>query len=97
MSPLLKRPSSNQIGMMYSGDLRLAECAHKTMAQLATQCIKIASYFDGSPKASVAEHAASQDWHAWIKTELVVRLFHCAWVRIFHLYNTLIEAELGSV
>ncbi|RGP60201.1 hypothetical protein FSPOR_10790 [Fusarium sporotrichioides] len=70
----------NQIGMMYGGDLRFAECAHKTMAQLATQCRKIASYGNGFVKPSTADHAVSQDWHAWIKAELEVRLFYCAWL-----------------
>ncbi|KAF5570669.1 hypothetical protein FPHYL_1035 [Fusarium phyllophilum] len=70
----------NQIGMMYGGDLRFAERAHETMAQLATQCRKIASISDNLLKSSVAEHAVSQDWQAWISLQLEVRLFYCAWL-----------------
>ncbi|KAF5252490.1 hypothetical protein FANTH_2384 [Fusarium anthophilum] len=70
----------NQIGMMYGGDLRFAEYAHETMAQLATQCRKISSFSDNLATLSVAENAASQDWQAWIRAELEVRLFYCAWL-----------------
>ncbi|KAG7407144.1 Zinc finger protein klf1 [Fusarium oxysporum f. sp. rapae] len=70
----------NQIGMMYGGDLRFAECAHETMAQLATQCRKIASFSDNLAKSTVAEHAVSRDWQEWIRAQLEIRLFYCAWL-----------------
>ncbi|KAJ4029589.1 hypothetical protein NW761_013740 [Fusarium oxysporum] len=70
----------NQVGMMYGGDLRFAECAHETMAQLATQCRKIASFSANLAKSSLAEHAVSQDWQAWIRAQLEIRLFYCAWL-----------------
>ncbi|KAF5627301.1 uncharacterized protein FTJAE_9386 [Fusarium tjaetaba] len=70
----------NQIGMMYGGDLRLAECAQEAMAQLATQCRKIASFSHNSAKSSVGENAVSQGWQAWIRAELEIRLFYCAWL-----------------
>ncbi|KAH7187443.1 hypothetical protein BKA60DRAFT_587767 [Fusarium oxysporum] len=70
----------NQIGMMYGGDLRFAECAHETMAQLATQCRKIASFSANLAKSSLAEHAVSQDWQGWIGAQLEIRLFYCAWL-----------------
>ncbi|RBA10221.1 hypothetical protein FPRO05_06157 [Fusarium proliferatum] len=70
----------NQIGMMYGGDLRFAECAHETMAQLATQCRKIASYSRNLAKSSVAEITVSQGWQAWVRAQLEIRLFYCAWL-----------------
>ncbi|KAF5695636.1 hypothetical protein FDENT_261 [Fusarium denticulatum] len=70
----------NQIGMMYGGDLRFAECAQETMAQLATQCRKIASFSDNLAKSSVGENTVSQGWQAWIRAELEIRLFYCAWL-----------------
>lgn len=70
--------------MMYGGDLRFAECAHETMAQLATQCRKIASFSASLAKSSLAEHAVPQDWQAWISAQLEIRLFYCAWVSVFH-------------
>ncbi|TXB99789.1 hypothetical protein FocTR4_00014669 [Fusarium oxysporum f. sp. cubense] len=70
----------NQIGMMYGGDLRFAECAHEAMAQLATQCRKIASFSANLAKSSLAEHVVSQDWQAWIRAQLEIRLFYCAWL-----------------
>ncbi|KAG9496469.1 hypothetical protein J7337_011245 [Fusarium musae] len=70
----------NQIGMMYGGDLRFAECAQETMAQLATQCRKIASFSNILGNSSVGENVVSKDWQAWIKAELEIRLFYCAWL-----------------
>ncbi|KAF5655838.1 hypothetical protein F25303_319 [Fusarium sp. NRRL 25303] len=70
----------NQIGMMYGGDLRFAECAHETMTQLATQCRKIASPSHNLAKSSVAENTVSEGWQAWIKAQLEIRLFYCAWL-----------------
>lgn len=71
--------------MMYGGDLRFAECAHETMAQLATQCRKIASYSRNLAKSSVAEITVSQGWQAWVRAQLEIRLFYCAWVSVLHL------------
>jgi hypothetical protein len=47
-------------------------------------------------KSSVAEHAVSQDWQAWIKAELEVRLFYCACVSAFN-QSALIKTELDGI
>lgn len=73
--------------MMYGGDLRFAEFAHETMAQLATQCRKIASYSHNLTKSPVAENTVSQGWQAWIRAQLEIRLFYCAWVSVLHLID----------
>ncbi|CCT73987.1 uncharacterized protein FFB20_02049 [Fusarium fujikuroi] len=70
----------NQIGMMYGGDLRFAECAHETMAQLTTQCRKIASSSHNLANSSIAENTVSQGWQAWVRAQLEIRLFYCAWL-----------------
>ncbi|KAJ4223325.1 hypothetical protein NW759_005958 [Fusarium solani] len=56
----------NQVGMMYSGEMRLAEAVPTTMALLAT--------------LYSAAHPTSMDWEDWLREESKRRLFYFAWV-----------------
>ncbi|RSL41204.1 hypothetical protein CEP53_012901 [Fusarium sp. AF-6] len=73
----------NQVGMMFSGDMRLAETVPTTMALLATICKRIFFYAKfsefGTPVDSAA-HPAFMDWEGWLQEESKRRLFYFAWV-----------------
>ncbi|KAI8724268.1 hypothetical protein NCS52_00284500 [Fusarium sp. LHS14.1] len=73
----------NQVGMMYSGEMRLAEAVPTAMALLATLCKRISFYAKfsefGVPLDS-ASHPNTADWEGWLRKEGKRRLFHFAWV-----------------
>ncbi|UPK97099.1 hypothetical protein LCI18_008034 [Fusarium solani-melongenae] len=73
----------NQVGMMYSGEMRLAEAVPATMALLATLCKRISFYGKfsqfGVPLDSVV-HSNSMHWEDWLREESKRRLFYFAWV-----------------
>ncbi|KAL2848908.1 cytochrome P450 [Aspergillus pseudoustus] len=70
----------NQVGMMFSGDMRFAEIAQTTMAQVVTMCRKMACYHDGPGMPVDRDSSTIQSWEEWIEKESVRRFFYFSWM-----------------
>lgn len=72
----------NQIGMQYSGDMRLIECAQIDRSLIATLCRKVDCFNESpdDPNDRSAEQPLQDIWMAWVRKESMRRLAYLAWV-----------------
>lgn len=72
----------NQIAMLYSGDMRLIECAQIDRSLIATLCRKVNCFNESpdDPNDGSADQTLQDIWMAWVRKESMRRLAYLAWV-----------------
>lgn len=72
----------NQIGMLYSGDMRLIEYSQIDRSLIATLCRKVNCFNESSEDLNdrTTEQTLQDIWMAWVRKESMRRLAYLAWV-----------------
>lgn len=72
----------NQIGMQFSGDLRLTEVGQSSRSLIASLCRKVNCFrgLDRDTDLSRPDLSCSEAWKLWARKESMCRLAYTVWV-----------------
>lgn len=73
----------NQIGMQFSGDVRLTEAAQSMRSLLTTICRKVNCFSETGRRAdTLGQPPHAEAWKSWVRKESMRRLAYAAWVSV---------------